>query len=90
MEMIGGGALPVQQQRAMAFLIEGLSPRQRVVAVLLASGLTPRDIAERLAITRNSAAAYVREVTTKLGAPSPKQIASLLAAYRMDPQQALN
>jgi predicted ATPase/DNA-binding NarL/FixJ family response regulator len=52
-----------------------LTPRQREVAVLIAQGLTNRQIAERLVVTERAAAAHVENILDKLGASSRAQIA---------------
>jgi non-specific serine/threonine protein kinase len=52
-----------------------LTPRQREVAVLIAQGLTNREIAERLVVTERGAAAHVEQIMVRLGARSRAQIA---------------
>lgn len=56
--------LPVRLVAATEALT--LSPRQAEVAVLLASGLTHREIAERLGVRRNTVIAHARQVYTRL------------------------
>jgi non-specific serine/threonine protein kinase len=45
------------------------------VAVLVAQGLTNRQIAERLVVTERAAAAHVEHILNKLGVGSRTQIA---------------
>jgi non-specific serine/threonine protein kinase len=52
-----------------------LTPRQQEVAVLVAQGLTNRQIAERLVITERAAAAHVEHILDKLGVGTRAQIA---------------
>jgi DNA-binding NarL/FixJ family response regulator len=51
-----------------------LTPRQQEVAVLVAQGLTNRQIAERLVVTERAAAAHVEHILTRLGIGSRTQI----------------
>jgi pimeloyl-ACP methyl ester carboxylesterase/DNA-binding CsgD family transcriptional regulator len=62
--------------RASADLAPALSPREREVAQLVASGLTNREIAERLVITEGTATLHVKHVLAKLGFRSRAQIAA--------------
>jgi non-specific serine/threonine protein kinase len=52
-----------------------LTPRQREVAILIAQGLTNRQIAARLVVTERAAAAHVERILDKLGVGSRAQIA---------------
>lgn len=52
-----------------------LTPRQRETAVLIAQGLTNRQIGERLIVTERAAAAHVEHILDKLGIGSRAQIA---------------
>jgi len=52
-----------------------LTPRQLEVAVLVAHGLTNRQIAERLVVTERAAAAHVEHILNRLGVGSRTQIA---------------
>jgi predicted ATPase/DNA-binding CsgD family transcriptional regulator/transcriptional regulator with XRE-family HTH domain len=56
-----------------------LTPRQYEVAVLVAQGLTNRQIAKRLLITPRAAAAHVEHILDKLGAGSRTQIGVWIA-----------
>jgi non-specific serine/threonine protein kinase len=59
----------------------GLSPREREVSVLVARGLSNRDIATALTVTEGSAANYVQRILTKLGFRSRAQIAVWAAQH---------
>ena len=48
----------------------GLTPRERDVLRLVAAGLTDREIAERLFITRRTASKHVEAILAKLGVPT--------------------
>lgn len=54
---------------------DGLTPRQRQVAALVARGLTNPQIAAELTISRLTAETHVRNILTALGASSRAQIA---------------
>jgi predicted ATPase/DNA-binding CsgD family transcriptional regulator len=57
-----------------------LTSREREVAALLAEGLSNRDVASRLVISRRTAEAHVEHILNKLGFNSRAQIASWVAA----------
>jgi non-specific serine/threonine protein kinase len=57
-----------------------LTAREREVAVLLAQGLTNREIARRLVITTNTAGVHVGHILTKLGLHTRAQVAAWAAA----------
>jgi non-specific serine/threonine protein kinase len=61
--------------RSAPAVISPLTPRQREVAVLVAQGLTNRQIAERLVVSERAAAAHVENILNKLGVSSRTQIA---------------
>ena len=53
-----------------------LPPREREIAVLVARGLTNREIARELVITDGTAANYVRRVIQRLGVPNRAGVAA--------------
>jgi DNA-binding NarL/FixJ family response regulator len=53
------------------------------VAALVARGLTNRQIAERLLITKRAAAAHVEHILDRLGVGSRTQIAVYVAERRL-------
>ncbi|WP_331752725.1 LuxR C-terminal-related transcriptional regulator [Streptomyces anthocyanicus] len=55
-----------------------LTPREREVADLIAEGLTNRQIAERLVISKRTADTHVEHILTKLGVASRVQVAGLV------------
>ena len=55
---------------------DGLTPREHEVAVLLARGLTNRELAAQLVITEKTAKNHVQRVLEKLGVHSRAQLAS--------------
>jgi len=59
----------------------GLTPRELQVARLVRAGLTDRDIADRLFITRRTAEWHVKQILNKLGFNSRSQVAAWVAHY---------
>jgi non-specific serine/threonine protein kinase len=59
-----------------------LTRRQREVAVLVAEGMTNREIAERLVITERTAENHVEHVLSRLGLRSRAQIAAWVVGQR--------
>jgi non-specific serine/threonine protein kinase len=57
----------------------GLTPRELQVARLVRDGLTDRDIAERLFITRRTAEWHLKQIFNKLGFNSRSQVAAWVA-----------
>ena len=60
-----------------------LSPREREVAVLVADGLSNREIAARLVISERTAQNHVQHVLTKLGFVNRAQIAAWIERTRL-------
>ena len=58
----------------------GLTRRERQVADLLAEGLSNKEIASRLVISRRTAESHVEHILTKLGFTSRTQVAAWKAA----------
>jgi non-specific serine/threonine protein kinase len=61
---------------AAARVAHGLSPREREVAVLIARGLTNRQIADTLVIAERTVTNHVEHILNKLGFSSRSQVAS--------------
>ncbi|MFD7618564.1 ATP-binding protein [Streptomyces sp. NPDC059802] len=57
-----------------------LTPREREVATLVARGLSNREVAEHLVISKRTADTHVERILTKLGIDSRTEIASVLKA----------
>lgn len=60
----------------------GLTQREREVATLIAKGMTNREIAEQLVISKRTADAHVEHILAKLGFSSRSQIAALISQER--------
>ena len=58
----------------MANALRHLSPREREVAALLATGLSNRQIAQRLVVTERTVGAHVEHILDKLGFASRHQV----------------
>ena len=69
-------AVPDQQQPPADEPSESLTPREQEVALLVARGLTNRQIAQELSISEHTAANHVRKILKKLGLRSRAQISS--------------
>ncbi|MCP2341429.1 ATP-binding protein [Actinomadura rupiterrae] len=61
-----------------------LTPREREVARLVAEGLTNRQIAECLVISKRTADAHVEHILSKLGFNSRVQVAAMLSSVKED------
>lgn len=59
----------------------GLTPRESEVAVLIASGLTDRQIAERLTVSWHTARTHSERALRKLGASTRAEVAARLVSY---------
>jgi DNA-binding NarL/FixJ family response regulator len=61
---------------ASACRLEGLTPREREVAELIARGYSNQQIAEALVLTRGTVANHVAHILDKVGAANRTQIAA--------------
>ncbi|MFI6643707.1 ATP-binding protein [Streptomyces sp. NPDC050504] len=59
---------------------DGLTPRERQVAALVSEGLTNREIAGKLVVSKRTVDSHVEHILTKLGFTSRSQIAALHGA----------
>jgi DNA-binding CsgD family transcriptional regulator len=66
---------------AHTVITDGLTPREREVARLLAEGRSNRQIAERLVITEGTAEVHVKRILSKLGFHSRFQVAAWMAEH---------
>jgi len=62
-----------------------LTPREREVAALVSEGMSNRQIAEKLVISKRTADAHVEHILAKLGAASRVEINSLMGGPRRHP-----
>ncbi|MEO7039426.1 MAG: response regulator transcription factor, partial [Candidatus Elarobacter sp.] len=69
-------ALPIALRTAVP-PVEPLTERERQVLAMLASGLSNRRIAERLAISENTIKAHVAAILAKLGATTRTEAVTL-------------
>ena len=66
----------------------GLTKRQTEIALLLADGLTNREIADRLVISQRTAETHVDHILSKLGVSSRTRVASWVAEHLAQPTEA--
>ena len=69
--------------------VSELTPREREIAVLVAEGLSNRDVASRLVISPRTAETHVEHILTKLGFTSRAQIAAWVVEEESSPGSAL-
>ena len=81
-----GGGLPWADEAAPVLVDEArwklLTAREREVAALVADGLTNRDIAARLVVSKRTVDAHLEHILGKLGYGSRVQVAALASAAR--------
>ena len=75
-----GVPAPTERESPAAVNLDVLTRREREVAVLLARGLSNRQIAEALVIERGTVANHVAHILAKLGVTNRTQVATLLAS----------
>ena len=63
--------------------LPNLTPREREVLVLLAEGLTNRQLAERLVVSEHTVHRHVTNILRKLDAPSRAAAVALAARHRV-------
>jgi non-specific serine/threonine protein kinase len=73
-QLLAGNASPVVDEHAAA--LHGLSPRELEVLRLVADGMTDRQVADALFISRRTAATHVRHIYDKLGVSSRAEAAA--------------
>lgn len=78
-----GAQLPSRTQTTAGVDEDGLTPRESQVAALVGQGLTDRQIAERLVISRRTAEGHVSNSLVKLGFTSRSQLAAWTAQSEM-------
>jgi DNA-binding CsgD family transcriptional regulator len=67
------------RRKALADMLQQLTPRQLEVAVLIANGYSNHQIAERLVLTEGTVANHVAQLLDRLGMDSRTQVAALVA-----------
>lgn len=69
------------QDREWPAVLKQLTPREREVLGLLAEGMSGRDIAERLFLSRNTVRTHIQNILTKLQVHSRLQAAALATRH---------
>jgi DNA-binding CsgD family transcriptional regulator len=64
--------------RVPAHRLAGLTPRERDVATLVVDGLTDREIAARLSLSRHTVGQYTGQIYRKLAVRSRGELIALL------------
>jgi DNA-binding CsgD family transcriptional regulator len=65
-----------------------LTPAERTLAVLVAKGMTNRQVGARLFISRHTVDAHLRHIFRKLGLNSRVGLAHLVARHALTPELA--
>ncbi|MBC9717660.1 LuxR family transcriptional regulator [Streptomyces sp. TRM66268-LWL] len=76
---LGESAAP-ESATASALTLDSLTRREREVAALVHQGLSNREIAERIVISKRTADAHVEHILAKLGVASRCEVAALVRA----------
>ena len=71
---------PVERAASPTPILDGLTPREREVALLIARGLSNRQIAQQLVIAQGTAANHVAHIIGKLGLANRTGIAAAVAS----------
>jgi non-specific serine/threonine protein kinase len=78
-----GGTAPVEEGPADA---GPLSRREREVAAMVASGMTNKEIAQRLFIAERTAEGHVERIRNKLGVRSRTEVATWAVQHGLGPR----
>lgn len=70
---------PEPTRRAVAASFDGLTPREREVALLIAQGHSNREIAEALVLSERTVTTHVTSILAKLGFTARTQVATWAA-----------
>jgi DNA-binding CsgD family transcriptional regulator/tetratricopeptide (TPR) repeat protein len=65
----------------------GLTPREEEVAILVARGLTNREIASELSISEHTVATHVTKILKRLGLTSRSRLSAWVAGRALSPQK---
>jgi DNA-binding CsgD family transcriptional regulator len=76
---------PAADQVSAGGLLEGLTPREREVSQLIATGLSTKAIAFRLGMSEHTARHHTERVFAKLGLSSRAALASLVTRHAFKP-----
>jgi predicted ATPase/DNA-binding NarL/FixJ family response regulator len=74
-----GEEIPIHEDGSASGALEGLTKREGQVAVLIAEGLTNKEIAQLLVISQRTAEGHVDHILSKLGFSSRAQVAAWVA-----------
>jgi DNA-binding NarL/FixJ family response regulator len=76
------GLVRRQVEAGQPFGWESLTSAQRGIAELVATGLTNREIATRLYLSRHTVGSHLRQIFNKLGIGSRVQLAGIVVEHR--------
>ena len=80
-----GGEMPMEEEVTDQGL---LSRREREVVTMVASGMTNKEIAQRLFIAERTAEGHVERIRNKLGVRSRTEVATWAVAHGLGPRKA--